>query len=287
MAQGTGAERFLTPSLTKVARAGLIPVLATAALLCVVGCGGGNDSASQTRQGTQASFGAQAHGDAGSSAPEGTTGGQEKASSGSRPSGEDPPPVKDAQDGADSSEGHPEGRKHPPIQIPKGKPEPGLTAKQEAQATTADMILYSPDLPSGPTAPLAPSFSCDGKDSWPRFSWHGVPSDSKELVLLGMNSQPVGEKVFFDWAVARIDPSLTGLEAGKLPKGAVTGRNSFGHVGYELCPPPGSRETYIFMLYALPKALTPAKGFEPLALREATLAVSGHAGLMAVSYARG
>jgi phosphatidylethanolamine-binding protein (PEBP) family uncharacterized protein len=255
------------------------------ALLCVVGCGGGEDSAAQTQQGRQATTGV---GDS----PSANAGrAEEKDPWGPRASGGPPPDAKQAAQGrASAPEGRAnpaKGQKHPPIKIPEGKPEPGLTARQKAQSTAADMILYSPDLPSGSTAPFVSTYTCDGKDSWPRFSWTGVPSESKELLLLGMNSQPVDEKLFFDWAVARIDPSLTGLEAGRLPKGAVMGRNSFGKDGYSICPPPGSRETYIFMLYALPKALAPAKGFEPLALREATLAISGHAGLMAVSYARG
>ena len=73
---------------------------------------------------------------------------------------------------------------------------------------------------------------------------------------------------------------------GELPKGAVVGRNSFGKVGYEICPE-GTNETYIFTLFALPKKLSPAQGFEPLGLRTEVANTSGDAGVLALSYTRG
>jgi len=65
----------------------------------------------------------------------------------------------------------------------------------------------------------------------------------------------------------------------------VSGTNSFGRAGYEICPE-GS-ETYFFALIALPKALSPRQGFDPHTLRNEALALSGNAGLLAASYARG
>ena len=120
--------------------------------------------------------------------------------------------------------------------------------------------------------------------AWPPLQWQGVPEGTKELVLFAMNVAPVQGKLFFDWALAGIDPALSGIEAGKLPKGAVQGQNSFGKAAYEICPPPGQAETYVFALYALPNALLPAKGFDPAALRHQVQAISSNAGLLAVSY---
>ena len=94
-------------------------------------------------------------------------------------------------------------------------------------------------------------------------------------------------ELFFDWAQAGIDPALSGIESGKLPKGAVQGQNSFAKPGYEICPAPGLAETYVFALYALPEALSPAKGFDPAALRQQVQAISRNAGLLAASYGRG
>jgi phosphatidylethanolamine-binding protein (PEBP) family uncharacterized protein len=101
-----------------------------------------------------------------------------------------------------------------------------------------------------------------------------------------MNSRPVDEKLFFDWALAGIDPDLVQIEEGRLPPGAVSGRSDHGKVGYSICPPQGSPETYVFALFALPRRLSPATGFNPARLRGEVLDISGNVGLLAVSYSR-
>ena len=97
-----------------------------------------------------------------------------------------------------------------------------------------------------------------------------------------MNAAPVEGKLFFDWAVAGLPADLEGNRRRQLPKGAVVGQNGFGKTGYEICPSQGQAETYVFALYAIPKRLSPAKGFDPHRLREEALAAVGHAGLLAV-----
>jgi hypothetical protein len=152
----------------------------------------------------------------------------------------------------------------------------------------ASLTLRSPSSRSsggGPQALLA-EYTCDGKGTSPAFRWQGVPQGTAELVLFAMNVQPVGGQLFFDWAVAGLSPELEEIEAGKLPKGAVVGRNGFGKAGYEICPE-GSGETYIFTVFALPKKLSPSQGFEPLALRKAATEASGNVGLLALGYTRG
>jgi phosphatidylethanolamine-binding protein (PEBP) family uncharacterized protein len=67
----------------------------------------------------------------------------------------------------------------------------------------------------------------------------------------------------------------------------VEGTNSFGRRGYSICPEPGGAETYIFALFALPRALSPRAGFDPRPLREEILAVSGNVGLLTAIYSRG
>ncbi len=149
------------------------------------------------------------------------------------------------------------------------------------------MTLQSPSSQpsSGGPQTLPAEYTCDGKNTSPALSWQGVPPGTAELALLAMNIQPVAGKLFFDWAVAGLSPELEEIEAGKLPKGAVVGRNSFGKVAYGICPE-GSGETYMFTLLALPKKLSPGQGFDPLAFRRAALEASGNAGLLALSYLR-
>ena len=152
----------------------------------------------------------------------------------------------------------------------------------------ANIRLDSPSVPpsSGGPGPLPVQYTCDGKSISPALHWQGVPEGTSELILFAMNIQPVQGKLFFNWAVAGIDPALEEIKAGQLPKGAVVGRNSFGKAGYELCPE-GSAETYVFALFAVPKKLSPSRGFDPFALRKEVTDTSGNVGLLAVSYARG
>jgi phosphatidylethanolamine-binding protein (PEBP) family uncharacterized protein len=172
--------------------------------------------------------------------------------------------------------------------MPKGEREPGITPQQRREATVASMLLDSPSVPpsSGGPGALPVQYTCDGKNTSPALHWQGVPEGTTELALFAMNLQPVQGKLFFNWAVAGISPDLEEIKAGELPKGAVVGRNSFGKVDYELCPE-GSGETYMFALFALPKKLSPSRGFDPLTLRKEVTDTSGNVGLLAVNYTRG
>ena len=255
----------------------ILALAALAALLVLSGCGGGSGSGTTTPSAStqqQSSSGPQ------DPAPKPQQGNSSSSSSSQKKAAD----TAQAPPGA-ASQGAAKHGRH--IALPKGKPEPSPTPKELAQATVADMTLTSPSLPppTGGATSLPASYTCDGKGIWPALQWQGVPTGTAELALLVMNAQPVQGKLFFDWALAGIDPSLTAIEAGRLPKGAIAGQNSFGKDGYEICPPQG--ETYIFALYALPDPLKAKQGFDPHALREAILAQSGNVGLMAASYVRG
>ncbi len=281
MAQGTGDKRFLA-KLAKTTSARLFLALVVSALV-LAGCGGGSSSDSSS---SEASGGAGSSSEASSAATANGAGGEAgagtaKAEGGAGGSGGDA----SGSEGESNSTG---GKHGPRIAQPKGAPEPGITPQQKREATVADMVLQSPSVqPSAAGPPAMPAlYTCDGKNLSPALQWQGVPPGTAELALFAMSIQPVEEKLFFDWAVAGLSPDLTEIEAGKLPKGAVVGRNSSGKVGYEICPP-GEGETYMFALFAVPKKLSPSKGFEPLALRKEVLDTSGDVGLMAVGYTRG
>jgi phosphatidylethanolamine-binding protein (PEBP) family uncharacterized protein len=95
--------------------------------------------------------------------------------------------------------------------------------------------------------------------------WSGVPRDTRELAVFVLNFQPVGGKLFFGWAVAGLNPTSHGISAGTLPPKAVVGRNSFGRVGYSICPPKGKREGYAVKVVALPHKINAKSGFDALA----------------------
>jgi phosphatidylethanolamine-binding protein (PEBP) family uncharacterized protein len=249
------------------------------AVLILAGCGGGSsDSSSSSTASTPSSDSSGSSGNSGSAASNDSAG--EAGSTAS--------PAKKASKGGSSAGGEgqqPSSGKKQGSSVPQpvGEEEPGITPEQRRQATVASMTLQSPSAPSGG---LSAEYTCDGKGTSPALRWQGVPDGTAELVLFAMNTQPVGGKLFFDWAVAGLTPDLDEIEAGGLPRGAVVGRNSFGKAGYKICPE-GDGETYIFALFALPKKLSPSQGFEPFALRKEVSEASGNAGLLPLSYLRG
>jgi phosphatidylethanolamine-binding protein (PEBP) family uncharacterized protein len=248
-----------------------IAVLAAAATLAVFGCGG--DSATETASAppSETTAESQAQGKP-ASATQGSSAADKSAAkrAAARTPGTSPTPS--AEQGTQ-------------ITPPKGPQEPEPTPRQRAQATLVSMSLTSPALSPGPesVSTLPAAYTCKGKDTWPELSWGGVPPGTAELVLFALNLEPVNDALFFDWAVAGIDPGSTGVQSGQLPKGGVLGRNSFGKPGYSVCPP-SSPETVVFALYALPQPSGAHRGFDPAALREAVLDQSHDSGILAVRY---
>jgi len=271
MAPRRGDQRLLArPAVTAGAGAVLL-ALAVGAALALSGCGGSSGSSTT------------ATAEAARSASDGA-----KAPSGARGTASPPAAGKKRQSEALPGGGGEGGSKHGKrIAQPTGKREQAPTPADIAKATVADMTLQSPALiPSaeGP-ATLPATYTCDGKNTWPTLRWGGVPTGTTELILYAMSVAPVGGKLFVDWALAGLDPGLEGLESGKLPKGAITGNNSFGQRGYSICP--SGSEVYFFAAYALPESLSLSKGFDARETRKRILDVSGNVGLLAVGYARG
>ncbi len=262
-----GADSLLaSPAKATSARSSIL-ALALAAALAVSGCGGDSDDT----------------GTASSSRPAAQPGGAASTPQPAKSKGASSAQGKSPASSATSTPGQGAGQGAPALPEGGGR-ERGPTPQEEAEATIADIALTSPAL--GADSRLPSVYTCDGKDSWPALQWGGTPANTEELILFAMSSKPLEGKLFFDWALAGIDPDLEEIEAGKLPRGAILGRNSFGQTGYSICPAQGEAETYIFALFALPERLSPSRGFDPRELRLEVLDVSGNVGLLAASYGR-
>jgi phosphatidylethanolamine-binding protein (PEBP) family uncharacterized protein len=242
----------------KAARTGslVLSVLALAAVLALSGCGGGEEDSSTA-----------------------TTGTSSETAEATRNSTEQVQDQKDQEANGNSAQDKQGSGDAPQTE---GEREPGITPQQRQETTVASMTLESPSFQSGAT--LKAKYTCDGGDTSPALRWKGTPSEAEEQVLLVLSVR--NGKLTFNWAVAGLDPGLSEIEEGRLPAGAVVGENSFGKDGYSLCPEPGSSETYIFMLFAIPKALDPEPGFEARPLREEVLAEHGNVGLLNAAYVR-
>lgn len=283
MAQRTGAERLLAPS-AKPAGARAILALAAAAL-ALAGCGGGSEDPAQEDSSTATSAAASADASAAAATERSSPAAGAEAKPGQAAKATSSPAASDAAAAPQQQQGT--GKHGPRIAVPKGPAEQAPTPEVIADATVADISLRGPGLIQSAEGPLRipATYTCEGKDSWPELRWSGVPTDTAELILYAMSVQPVDEQLFVDWAVAGLDPALEGIEAGRLPRGAVVGTNGYGKRDYEICP--AGAEIYMFALYALPRALSPQPGFDARELRARILDVSGNVGLLAALYARG
>jgi phosphatidylethanolamine-binding protein (PEBP) family uncharacterized protein len=186
-------------------------------------------------------------------------------------------PVEAGQGAAGSQTGETEKKKHPPLDLPTGKPEEGPTRAEENNVPTVVIPL---EVPAG----LSSVNTCKGKDISPELTWGKVTSNAIELVVFAVNLQPVNGKLYFDWAMAGIDPSLEGLKPGEVPEGAILGRNSAGQSKYSLCPSNTKPETYAFSIYAIEKGTAPKEGFDPLAFRKLATRTSANGGIAAATY---
>lgn len=168
------------------------------------------------------------------------------------------------------------------LSLPSGPPEPAVTPTQRAKAAIADIALTSPAIPhlEGLTGQLPFRYTCKGQNTPPPLRWRGIPTDAAELQLYVMSLRPVDDKLFFNWAVAGLNPKLTRLQPANLPAGAIVGRNGYGHTTYSICPQAGEREQYVFALFALPTRHPPKQGYNPLVLRKQIIGHTHSAGVL-------
>ncbi len=141
---------------------------------------------------------------------------------------------------------------------PKPEPEPA-----KAQQETTPTVNLKVSIPGG----LTTANTCKGKNTPPEISWSKVPPGTEEVAVFAVSVKPVKGKLYFDGALAGIDPSVTRLKPGLAPAGAIQGKTSSGAKGWSLCPRNAKPETYIFSVYALSKSLSPKEGFDPLKFR--------------------
>jgi Raf kinase inhibitor-like YbhB/YbcL family protein len=121
-------------------------------------------------------------------------------------------------------------------------------------SSTAEPAL-SLVLPFADGAALDPRFTCkatNGAGVSPGISWAGVPSGTKELVLVVLDPDAAN---FVHWVLAGIDPNaVTEIPEGTVPAGLHQTLNGFGRLGFVAPCPPSGVHHYRFTLYALPQA---------------------------------
>lgn len=140
------------------------------------------------------------------------------------------------------------------------------------EGAAMSLQVTSPAFAAGARIPR--KFTGEGEDVSPALRWSAVPAGTREIALICDDPDaPVG--TWDHWIVTAIPAAATGLEEGRLPEGARTGRNSWGKSRYGgPMPPPGHGDhRYFFRVYALDAPLGLPEG----ATKQAVLAaVKGH-----------
>ena len=128
----------------------------------------------------------------------------------------------------------------------------------EGSSTKEAKVVHAPDVITVSSAavregqPIPARFTCDGDGQSPPLAWRGVPAGAAALALV-VDDPDAPRKTFVHWVLLDMPVDTTGLEAGRVPAGAVQARNSAGHASYfGPCPPSGTHH-YRFTVYALSK----------------------------------
>ena len=107
-------------------------------------------------------------------------------------------------------------------------------------------------------------YTCAGAGVSPPLSWTKVPAKAAELVLFVIDDNSSSKSGGIRWIVGGIDPSSTGVPAGKVPPGGIVGTNTAGKATYSpICPDHGKSDTIEFVMYALKKTIPLSPGFQP------------------------
>jgi phosphatidylethanolamine-binding protein (PEBP) family uncharacterized protein len=168
---------------------------------------------------------------------------------------------------------------------PGSTPSTAQTAKSEHYPKIV-LPVSSTAFSSGSGIPAR--YTCDGAGTSPPLKWGAIPRGTAELALfiIGNDAEPAGKQRVY-WAVMGLHPTLRGVSAGRLPPGAIVGRNSLGQSRYTICPgkSAGLRH-YAVALLALRHSAAAAPGFNASALFQRVVHTAEYAGLAIFTYKR-
>jgi phosphatidylethanolamine-binding protein (PEBP) family uncharacterized protein len=132
----------------------------------------------------------------------------------------------------------------------------------EVYSAPGAFSISSPQFERNGAIPV--SYTCAGAGTSPALTWQKVPAKAAELMLFVIDDSSASSSGGIRWIVGGIDPSSTGVAAGKVPARGIVGTNTAGKAAYSpICPAPGKSDTVEFVLYALKKTIPLSPGFPP------------------------
>ncbi len=135
-----------------------------------------------------------------------------------------------------------------------------LSRHVETQRETPGELSLQVESPAfGANGTIPIEHTGDGADVSPPLRWSRLPPETRSIALLVEDPDAPNPEAprmtFVHWIVVGIPPTLTGFPAGRVPDGAVEGKNDFGVVGWKGPKPPVGRHRYFFKVFALDIAL--------------------------------
>lgn len=129
-------------------------------------------------------------------------------------------------------------------------------------------------------AAIPKKYTADGRNVSPPLAWGPCPEGTRSLALICEDPDAPGG-AWTHWVLFNLPGETRDLAehippTGRLPSGALQGRNDFGHLGYGgPAPPRGKTHRYFFRLFALAESLE----LEPGAKKAEVLARIGKSAL--------
>lgn len=112
---------------------------------------------------------------------------------------------------------------------------------------------------------IPPKYTCEGENVNPPLEVSDLPENTKSLAVI-VEDPDAPRGVYDHWVVWNIPPDEA-ISENSRP--GITGRNSFGNMGYGgPCPPSGSHR-YFFKVFALDSSLDIPTGSDKKVLQEA------------------
>jgi phosphatidylethanolamine-binding protein (PEBP) family uncharacterized protein len=158
----------------------------------------------------------------------------------------------------------------------KGKPEAVTTNTGAASSRSTPQANTSGEVSTPPggftiassaferNAQIPAEYTCAGRGISPPLSWQQLPAKTAALFLFVIDDSSASSSGGIRWVVGDIDPSSTGVAAGRTPSGGVVGTNTAGKAAYApICPAHGKSDTIEFVMYALSKKIPLSAGFSP------------------------
>jgi Raf kinase inhibitor-like YbhB/YbcL family protein len=112
--------------------------------------------------------------------------------------------------------------------------------------------------------PIPAVYTCTGRKISPPLAWNNAPAGTQSFALIVDDPDAPGG-TWTHWVIYNIPSTEVGLAEDNQPlerlgNGSLSGKNSWGKVGYGGPCPPSGMHRYFFKFYALESALSLSSG---------------------------